>query len=287
MRILITGADGQLGYELARELAGRGEVVATTRAALDLADPDAIVARVREVKPQLIVNAAAYTAVDRAESEPELAAAVNARAPGVLAAEAKRCDALLIHYSTDYVFDGLANSPYDEDAATHPLNVYGATKLAGEQAVSASRAAALTFRTSWVYGLRGRNFLLTMQKLARERDELRVVADQHGVPNWSRTLARTTATLVARGLPWLRERAGLYHMTSLDATTWHAFACAIVEGTAGLTHPPRVTPITTADYPTPARRPLMSALADARFVRTFGFALPAWREALREALAGS
>ncbi|MBS0319820.1 MAG: dTDP-4-dehydrorhamnose reductase [Proteobacteria bacterium] len=287
MRILVTGADGQLGYELARGLAGRGDVVATSRRELDVADPDAIVATMRDVAPALVVNAAAYTAVDRAEAEPALAAAINARAPGVLAEEARRAGAVLIHYSTDYVFDGLAHAPYTEQDATNPLGVYGATKLAGERAIAAADADALVFRTSWVYATRGRNFLLTMQKLARERDELRVVADQRGVPNWSRTLARATATLVARGLPHLRERRGLYHLSSTGETTWHAFATAIVDAMPEPARRPRVVPITTAEYPTPARRPPMSVLSAARFGRTFGFMLPPWRDALREALSGN
>jgi dTDP-4-dehydrorhamnose reductase len=291
MRILVTGAHGQVGYELARLLSAHGEVVATDRSQLDMADADAIVAKVRAVAPALIVNAAAYTGVDKAESEPELAHAINARAPGILADEARRSGALLIHYSTDYVFDGEATGPYTEEAPPRPLNVYGRTKLAGELAILQTGAEALIFRTSWVYGLRGRNFLLTMQKLAAERDELRVVADQFGVPNWSRTLARTTATLTARGLPWLRERAGLFNMSSTGTTTWFEFARAIVaatvaSGTASR-GAPRVVPISTDAYPTPARRPANSTLSTARFERTFGFSLPPWQDALHEALAGS
>jgi dTDP-4-dehydrorhamnose reductase len=287
MRILLTGVQGQVGYELQRLLAVHGEVLATDRTQLDMADADALVASVRAHAPALIVNAAAYTAVDKAETEPELAHAINARAPGILAEEARRCGALLVHYSTDYVFDGTSTTPYTEDAPTQPLGVYGASKLAGERAIAASGADALVFRTSWVYGLRGRNFLLTMQKLAAERDELRVVADQHGTPNWSRTLARTTATLVARGLPWLRERAGLYHLSSTGATTWFAFARAIVDGSLDEARRPRMVPIATADYPTRARRPSSSVLSTARFERTFGFALPPWQAALDEALSGS
>jgi dTDP-4-dehydrorhamnose reductase len=259
MRILLTGAGGQLGHELAPLLAAHGDVTALARRQLDLADAAAISATVRAIAPDLIINAGAYTAVDRAESEPALAHAVNAQAPGVLAAEARRCGALLVHYSTDYVFDGRASVPYAEDAPTHPLSVYGATKLAGERAIAASGADALVLRTSWVYGLHGRNFLLTMMKLAGEREELRVVDDQRGAPNWSRTLARTTATLVARRLPWLRERAGLYHLSCGGVTTWYAFASAIVAATAPPGRLPRMVPITTADYPTPARRPANSA----------------------------
>src|SRR6185295_18483128 len=198
--ILVTGAGGQIGFELVRLLAPHGEVIAADRAVLDLADADAIVAAVRDAKPALIVNAGAYTAVDRAESEPALAGAVNGRAPGILAEEAKRCGALLIHYSTDYVFDGAAATPYPEDAPTNPLNVYGASKLEGERAVAASGARALVFRTSWVYASRGKNFLLTIRRLAGERDQLTIVADQIGVPNWSRTLADATARIVGDGI---------------------------------------------------------------------------------------
>jgi dTDP-4-dehydrorhamnose reductase len=281
--ILVTGANGQLGFELARLLAPCGTIVATDRASLDLTDPDAIVAVVRAARPALIVNAAAYTAVDQAEREPEAAYAINARAPGVLADEAKRSGALLIHYSTDYVFDGTAGSPYDEDAPTGPLGVYGASKLEGERAVAASNARALVFRTSWVYGLRGRNFLLTIRRLAAERDELRIVDDQTGVPNWSRALARATRRVVDLGLAGIAQRTGLYHMSSTGAATWFEFARAIVGDAAR----PRVTPIATKDYPTPARRPAYAVLATAKFERTFGFALPSWRDALSQCMSSA
>jgi dTDP-4-dehydrorhamnose reductase len=235
----------------------------------------------RALKPALVVNAAAYTAVDRAESEREAAFAINARAPGVLAEEAKRLDAVLIHYSTDYVFDGEARSPYVEDDPVAPLSVYGESKLEGERAIAASGATALVFRTSWVYGRRGRNFLLTMQRLAAERDELRVVDDQTGVPNWSRTLAQATGRVVAMGLPAVAERAGLYHLSSTGQATWFEFARAIVGDVAR----PRITPIATRDYPTPARRPRYGVLGTAKFRHAFGFSLPAWRHALTECLA--
>ena len=274
--ILVTGAAGQVGFELVRLLAPSGDVVATDRVTLDLASADAIVAAVRGARPKLIVNAGAYTAVDRAEDDRELAHAVNAVAPGVLAEEARRVGAVLIHYSTDYVFDGARTSPYPEDAPTGPLNVYGATKLDGERAIAAVGAHALVLRTSWVYGTRGRNFLLTIRRLAAERDELRVVGDQRGVPNWSRVLAESTARIVAGGLAPLAERAGLYHMSSTGDASWHEFACAIVGG-AGM---PRVVPITTAEYPLPARRPAYGVLGTAKFEATFGFALPDWRDAL-------
>src|SRR6185437_2154043 len=193
-RILVTGAAGQLGRELATVLAPLGDVVALDRSGLDLARPDDIVAVLRDVAPALVVNAAAYTAVDRAEAEPDAAFAVNARAPGILAAEARRLDALVIHYSTDYVFDGASPEPRDEAAPARPLNVYGASKLEGERAIEAAGGLALVFRTSWVYAGSGRNFLTTIERLAAERDELRIVDDQHGTPNWSRELARATAT---------------------------------------------------------------------------------------------
>ncbi len=281
MRILITGANGQLGFELARALAPHGEVVATDLAQLDLADASAIVACTRKVAPALIVNAAAYTAVDRAESEAEAARAINAIAPGVLAEEAKRLGATLIHYSTDYVFDGTRTTPYDESAATGPLNVYGATKLEGERAIAATGANALVFRTSWVYGLRGSNFLRTIRRLAAERDEITVVADQTGTPNWCRALATATVRVVAQGRQFGAERTGLYHLSARGSTTWYEFARAIV----GDVERPRIVPIATAAYPTPARRPAYGVLATAKFERTFGFALADWRETLAACVA--
>jgi dTDP-4-dehydrorhamnose reductase len=274
--ILVTGASGQIGFDVARLLEPHGDVIAADRASLDLADPDAIVAAVRGAKPALIVNAGAYTAVDRAESETELARAVNGRAPGILAEEAKRLGALLVHYSTDYVFDGKSATPYREDAPAAPLNVYGRTKLEGEQAVAAAGRHSLVFRTSWVYGLRGRNFLLTIRRLAAERDEISIVADQVGVPNWSRSLAEATVRIVAAGLSHAVERAGLYHLSATGHASWYEFAQAIIgDGT-----PPRVVPIATNEYPTPARRPAYGVLATQRFEATFGFGLPDWRETL-------
>ena len=231
--------------------------------------------------PRSIVNAGAYTAVDRAETEPALAHAVNGRAPGILAEEAKRLGAVLIHYSTDYVFDGTRTTPYPEDAPAAPLNVYGASKLEGERAIAAAGAHALVLRTSWVYGLRGRNFLLTIRRLAAERDELAVVADQFGVPNWSRTLAEATARIVGAGCRRSPSARGLYHLSCTGKASWHEFARAIV----GDAPRPRVVPIATADYPTPARRPAYGVLATARFEATFGFALPDWRDALARCLA--
>ena len=281
--ILVTGTQGQIGFELAQLLAPLGNVVAADRAMLDLADPDAIVAVMRRQKPAVIVNAGAYTAVDRAESEPALASAINARAPGILAEEAKRAAAVLVHFSTDYVFDGARTTPYPEDAPTAPLNVYGETKLEGERAIADAGAKAIVLRTSWVYGLRGKNFLLTMRKLAAERDHLTVVADQIGVPNWSRTLASATARIVATGVSAMAERSGLYHLSSSGEASWYDFARAIL----GDTSKARLLPIATADYPTPARRPAYGVLATSRFESTFGFALPSWRKALADCVASS
>ena len=276
----MTGASGQLGRELAACAACVGDCVAYDRRALDLADEAAIAAKVRAAAPDVIVNAAAYTAVDRAESERDAAFAVNAHGVGVLAEEAKRANALLVHYSTDYVFDGERDAPYDEAAAVNPRNVYGASKLAGERAIASSGACAITLRTSWVYGRHGANFLMTMQRLALAQRELRVVADQTGVPNWSRWLARTTVELLGKGIADLRERSGLYHLSARGSTTWFGFAQAILAGWPNV----QVTPIATADYPTPAARPRHSVLDASRFARVFGVALPDWEALLRECL---
>jgi dTDP-4-dehydrorhamnose reductase len=277
--ILLTGARGQLGRELVAVLPALGDVVACDRSTLDLADPASIVDAVRRVRPQIIINAAAYTGVDRAETERETAFAINARAPGVLADEARRAHAVLIHYSTDYVFDGRQATPYDESAPAHPINAYGESKLAGEQAISASGASAITLRTSWIYGRHGQNFLMTMQNLAARRSELRVVADQTGVPNWSRSIARATARVIGEAGEHLADRAGLYHLSAAGSTTWHGFARAILDG-----RDVEVTPIASVDYPTPARRPAYGVLDSTRFARTFGFALPHWQTLLQECL---
>jgi dTDP-4-dehydrorhamnose reductase len=279
--ILLTGAEGQVGFELRRTLMPFGEVVACDRNEFDLGDRDELVDAFRSIRPRLVINTAAYTAVDRAESEIALAEAINTTAPAILAEEAKRTGAVLVHFSTDYVFDGASTVPYDEQAPTRPLNVYGRTKRDGECAVAAIGGASLIFRTSWVYGLRGGNFLLTMLRLAAEREELRVVADQFGVPNWSRDLAETIAALVGQGMPALVDRAGLYHLSASGTTNWFEFARAIV----GDVERPRVVPITTAEYPTPARRPAYGVLATGKFAQTFGIALPMWREALARCMA--
>lgn len=281
--ILLTGARGQLGAALAVALVPHGEVVATDRSTLDLADASAVADAVRRVRPALIVNAGAYTNVDQAEREPGIADAVNGVAPGVLAEEARALGAVLIHYSTDYVFDGASRVPYVEDDPVAPLSAYGRSKVAGERAIRESGATALILRTSWVYGLSGRNFLLTMRRLASERPEIRVVDDQAGTPNWSRELARATARIVANGLPWLAGCAGVYHLSARGSTTWYGFARAILADRPAV----RVVPITTAEYPTPARRPAWGVLSTGRFERTFGFALPEWQATLAECLASS
>jgi len=249
-------------------------VIATDRATLDLADPDAIRRAVREAKPGVIVNAAAYTAVDKAESEPGLALRINGEAPGILAAEAARAGALLVHYSTDYVFDGAKDAPYVEDDPTGPVNAYGRSKLEGERAILASGCRHLVLRTSWVYAPRGRNFMLTILRAAREQPELRVVDDQVGAPTSAQAIAGATQALIAA------DAGGLYHLSAAGRTSWHGFATAIVQG-AGLATP--VLPIPTAQYPTPARRPRNSLLDNARLQEDFGIALPGWRELLAQA----
>ncbi|MES2261477.1 MAG: dTDP-4-dehydrorhamnose reductase [Pseudomonadota bacterium] len=285
MKILLTGSSGQVGYELERSLQGLGEVIAVDRARMDLADLDQVRDVIREVKPNLIVNPAAYTAVDKAESEPELAHRVNALAPALMAQEAKLLGAALVHYSTDYVFPGDDPAARGEDDATGPINVYGASKLAGEQAIIAAGIPHLIFRTSWVYGMRGKNFLLTMLKLARERDELRIVNDQHGAPTWSRTIADSTALILAQaahGAPdWWQQNSGIYHLSSQGQTTWFEFTQAIV---AQANIDCRLLPITSAEYPVPARRPHYSVLSSQRLQQRF-CQLPHWREALRLCLS--
>ena len=285
-RILLTGARGQVGWELRRTLASLGEVVALDSRTMNLADADAVRRTVREIAPAIIVNPAAHTAVDKAESEQELAQAVNAVAPGVLAEEAERLDALLVHYSTDYVFNGSGATAWREDDACDPLNVYGASKLAGERAIAASGCRHLIFRTSWVYGARGSNFLLTMRRLMRERPELKIVADQHGAPTWCRDLAEATAQVLSQvASPLARETSapwGVYHMSNAGETTWHGFAQAIQardrrdeSETAA-----RLLAIPGSEYPTPARRPLNSRLDNDKLHRTFGLRLQNWQAAL-------
>ena len=278
MRILLTGATGQLGCELAALLGAR-DVFAPPRSSCDLADARSIRDAVRDARPDVIINPAAFTAVDRAEQEPALARAINAIAPAVLAEEARRLGIPLIHFSTDYVFSGEASDPYTEDHPTAPINVYGHTKLEGEQAIQASGCIYVILRTSWVYSRHGKNFLLTIERLARERTRLTIVADQWGTPNWARELARATITLAGVGRDELSARAGIYHLSGRGVTTWYGFAKAIV-ASMGLAHAVDVEPIATVDYPTPARRPAYSVLDTTKLQRAFGLVLPGWESSL-------
>jgi dTDP-4-dehydrorhamnose reductase len=290
--ILITGATGQVGSALLSALTGLGELHAPARDQLDLADPTSIRAAVRFLRPRWIVNAAAYTAVDQAESAPGLAHAVNADAPRILAEEARKIGAAIVHFSTDYVFDGSKPSPWLESDRTDPLNVYGRTKLAGEEALAAAEVPHLILRTSWVFGATGRNFLRTILALAQSRPQLEIVADQHGAPTGSYDLARLTAHLIAhceaesaaRGLHLASVlRSGVYHATSSGETTWHGFATEFLrlQALADPTIPlATLIPIATSEYPTPARRPLNSRLDCEKLYRSFGFRFPHWKQAV-------
>lgn len=289
-RVLVTGSDGQVGRALLETFAGSAEVIACNRNSLDLSNPEQIREKVREVAPDIIVNAGAYTAVDRAESERDLAFAINGRAPGVLAEEAQRASALLIHYSTDYVFNGSKTGQWLEDDETGPLSVYGASKLAGEDAIRGAAGRHLIFRTSWVYAAEGKNFVLTMLRLGRERDSLNVVDDQVGAPTTASELARAThkiATGIVEGKfgaapAW----AGTYHMTCSGSVSWCGFARAIFarapELLGGKT--PRVNPIATSDYPTQAKRPRNSVLSNEKLHGHFGLRLAPWELALDDVL---
>jgi dTDP-4-dehydrorhamnose reductase len=281
--ILLTGKNGQVGWELRRTLAPLGRIVALDAHQLDLAKPDAIRETVRSIRPDIIVNPAAYTAVDKAESEAALAQAVNGDAPGVFAEEAKALGAWLVHYSTDYVFDGEKQGAYVETDAPNPQSVYGSTKLAGEEAVRAGGGKHLIFRTSWVYGSRGHNFMLTMLRLARERKELRVVDDQIGAPTWCRSLAEMTAQILAQvHRPGAEpdEVSGVYHMTSSGSVSWHGFTAEILAG-SGIEPLPSLVPIPSSAYPTPAKRPKNSVLANEKLQRVFGLAAGDWRDNLQ------
>lgn len=286
MKILLLGKNGQVGWELHRTLAPLGEIIALGRKELDLADFTRVRETVRETRPNLIVNAAAYTAVDRAEEEQELAMAINGVAPGILAEEAKRVNAGLIHYSTDYVFDGTKTTPYTEEDEPNPINVYGKTKLEGERAIQTVGVPHLIFRTSWVYGLRGSNFLLTILRLAQEQEELRVVDDQIGAPTWSRMISEATAQIVAQGVTDIYEFvsrfSGIYHLTASGSTSWYGFAKAILE--VNLYQDKQlvkvIRPIPTSEYLTLAHRPLYSVLGNKKVNHIFGLALPDWRTQL-------
>ena len=295
MKFLIIGANGQVGYELQRSLTPLGSVTAIDYPEINIADADALRQYVRSQAPDVLVNAAAYTAVDKAEAEEAVALAVNGTAPGIMAEEMARSGGLMVHYSTDYVFDGKTPGARVETDVPKPLSAYGRTKLVGEQAVAAAGGAHLIFRTAWVYGRRGGNFMLTMIRLMKERDELRVVADQHGTPTWCRTLAEIPTEIVRSH--WVNEggrealrgaSGGLYHLTNSGETTWYEYACAIRDLAPELSERRhvKVHPITTAEYPLPAPRPAFSALDNGKLERTFGIRAVDWREALRECLGG-
>jgi dTDP-4-dehydrorhamnose reductase len=297
-KILLIGAGGQVGWELLRSLRSLGDLVATVHSPssepslrvlprIDLGDTAALHALVRETRPTIIVNAAAYTAVDKAETERDRAFAINAVAMGVLAAEARECGAAIVHYSTDYVFDGRGDRPWREDDPTGPRNAYGQSKLAGEEAVRSSGVPHLILRTSWVYGIRGQNFVKTMLRLGAQREELRIVSDQIGAPTSARVLADVTSQILAQGLldptGFLTERGGIIHVCCRGETSWHGFAEEIFHRARESSFPlqvQRVVPITSADYPTPADRPKNSRLDVTRLREQFRLVPPTWQEAL-------
>lgn len=285
MKILVCGHNGQVAQALRGPLAGFGEVHVMGRAQLDMSCPQALREPLRQLAPDLIVNAAAYTAVDQAEQEPDTAFAINAEAPGVLAEEAQRLGAPLIHFSTDYVFNGNQASPYREEDQPDPLGVYGRSKLAGEQAIAAVGGEHLILRTSWVYSLYGRNFLLTMQRLLQEKPELRVVDDQVGAPTWAASIATATAALIERWQAGQAGAWGIYHLTAQGETSWFGFAQAIGAQLKARGLPcAELQPIATRDYPTPARRPLNSRLDCSRLSREWDVRLPHWQQALIDCL---
>jgi dTDP-4-dehydrorhamnose reductase len=289
-KILIIGKQGQIAWELRSALATLGDITVLGSQELDLSNPNLIREKVRSIQPDIIVNAAAYTAVDKAESELELCMSINATAPGILAELARQSQALLVHYSTDYIFDGSKTSPYLETDLPNPLSVYGVSKLAGEQAIVQVDCSHLILRTTWVYGNRGKNFLLTILRLAAERSELKIVSDQIGAPTWSRSIAAATSQIVAQ---CHEDRSGLkgsYHLSAAGKTSWHDFASQIVSQYR-VHHPDRhlaiqnILPIPTSDYPTPAKRPANSVLDNSKILADFGVQLPEWNLSLSQLLA--
>ena len=306
--ILLIGKNGQVGADLLALLPGIGNLTAFDRHQLDLLKPEEIRRVVRHVRPEIIVNAAAYTAVDKAETEREAAFAVNADAPAVLAAEAKCSGAVLIHYSTDYIFDGSRRTPYQENGSTNPLNIYGKSKLAGEDAIRDSGVPHLIFRISWVYATRGQNFLLTLLRLGSQHEELRMVRDQIGAPNWSKDIARATASVLQRIAPShdlvssFEQSSGTYHMSTSGSASRFDLAQAISDELHKISNlPPWVTaatggrpfilqrliPVTSPEYPMPATRPLYSVLSSERLLHTFGIQLPEWRSQLHNVFTDS
>lgn len=291
LRLMVTGATGQVGWELLRSLAPLGDVIAVNRDRMDLSNPDTIRSTIRDIRPDVLVNPAAWTAVDRAETEAEAAAAINAVAPGVMAEECRRLDALLVHYSTDFVFDGSRPTPWSENDATGPLNVYGATKLAGENAIGETGVRHLILRTSWVYSLRGSNFLRTIVRLAQHNDTLRVIDDQVGAPTSAAALADLTAQMIGRHFAADRYRRlqGVYHACCQGRTSWHGFAVAILEKlfiqpaqrqALRFDRLPQVRAIRASEYPLPARRPANSQLALGKLNEHWGLTMPEWQVAL-------
>lgn len=287
LRILIIGQNGQVSRALQSRLGALGELIVRGSDQLDLAQPDSLRAPIEALRPGLIINAAAHTAVDQAESEPERAFAINATAPGILAQAAVALGVPLIHYSTDYVFDGLKPTPYTEDDTPNPLSVYGRSKLAGENAIRQAGGQHLILRTSWVYSTEGRNFLLTMQRLLQEKPQLRVVADQVGAPTWAGTIADSTAQLIERWQAGQSGAWGTYHLTARGETSWFGFAQAIGEDLLDRHKPcAQLEPIASSAYPTPAPRPLNSRLDCTRLLKAWGVSQPDWRSALQQCLAG-
>ncbi|MBC3413858.1 dTDP-4-dehydrorhamnose reductase [Pseudomonas sp. SWRI51] len=285
MRVLVCGHNGQVAQALGHSLEGLGEVLLRGRDQLDMADPEQLRQPLRDLAPDLIINAAAHTAVDQAESEPELAFAINAQAPRVLAEEAERLGVPLIHYSTDYVFDGRKAAPYSEDDAPNPLGVYGNSKLAGELAITEVGGQHLILRTSWVYSQSGRNFLLTMWRLLQERPQLKVVSDQIGAPTWAGTIAASTAALVQRWQGGQAGQWGTYHLTAQGETSWYGFAQAIGAQLKARGLPcAELLPIPSSEYPTPAQRPLNSRLDCTRLARNWQVSQPHWQQALIDCL---
>lgn len=295
MKILLTGQSGQIGHELALSLQGLGEVMSFSRQQMDLADLDQIRDTIRATRPDLIINPAAYTAVVKAENEPELATRINGEAPGVIAEEAQRLGAPMVHYSTDYVFDGTQSQPYDETSPTHPINVYGQSKCAGEEAIARHCEAYWILRTSWVYSVGGGNFLKTVIRLAQEQEKFTIVGDQFGAPTWSKTISDVTRRLLVNqpaglnrqhqqlDLERLRQTSGIYHLTAAGETSWHGYASFIVDQLQAMQVPIRVisknmiTPVPSETYPTPPKRPKSSRLSGTKLASTFHVAMPQWQ----------
>ncbi len=289
MKILLTGKNGQVGWELNHSLSKLGTVFVMSRNEMDLSKPETLGSIIQEIEPNIIINAAAYTAVDKAESEPELAMTVNGIAPGVIAEEAKKIGAGMIHYSTDYVFDGKSTSPYKEEDPICPLNVYGKSKLTGEKGVIQAGIPHIILRTGWVYSLRGNNFLLTMQKLAQTRKQIKVVDDQTGGPTWARAIAKGTAQILKQCLKestpksQVFSHSGIFNMSCGGKTSWFGFANKILE-LSGFLEGTEVVPIPTIEYPTPAVRPRNSLLSNRKLKQVFHHEMPQWQDALQECL---